>query len=291
MMKERKRQERGLARVSHFFLSGPGPPRQKVSIQMAAKTLGVSRGKIINYLNKGLLTRIKEDGRVYVSMDEVKALGETESRPQVESSVSTSTKSNRSASVTKERDKSRRPMANFGLLESERQHLLNCKAALEVRDNELETLMLEVDKLKRNLDIHLRECKGTETRLKELEKEQQKRLVGFKLRTDTGADEREEIQIKLLALAAELERLRRPWWKGLFDHLRLRPEPSRRKQLLIFTTIALLAVLIFSGWWFSRTPRQTPSAVAEVQPSRSGTVPAASQAVLDSDLRSSSYPD
>lgn len=284
-------QKRGLARVSHFFLSSPGPPVQEVSIQMAAKTLGVSKGKIITYLNKGLLRRIKVDGRIYLSMDEVEALGETNKRPQVKSSVSFLTQSNKSASLTREKDRSRRPSASFGLLESERQYLLKCKAALEARDNKLETLTLEVDKLRRNLEIQIREWKGTETRLKELEKEQQERLMGFKKITDASAQEREEIQSRLLALSSELKRLRQPWWKELFDHLRLRPEPSRKIEVLLFTTLALLAVLIFSGWWLSRSPKQTPSAVAETHLSSSGTVQADSQAATDSDSLSSSYPD
>lgn len=290
-MEERKMQKRGLARVSHFFLSDPGPPRQKVSIRVAAQTLGVSKGKIITYLNEGRLNRIKVDGRVYLSRDEVKALGETNKRPQVQSSFSSTAESNKNASLTKEMDRSRRPLTSFGLLESERQHLLKCKAALEARDNELETLASEVEKLKRKLEIQIREWKVTGTRLKAMEKDQQQRLLGFKKITEASDQEREEIQTRLLALTAELNRLRHPWWQELFAHLRLRPEPSRKKGLLFVATLALLAVLILSGWWLSRSPKQTSSVVAEPRPAGSGTVQTSSQAVLDSDSASSAYRD
>jgi chromosome segregation ATPase len=77
-MKERKNQKRGLESVSHFFLSAPKPcvEKKRVSIQVAARTLGVSKGTIITYLNKGLLTRIKEDGGIFIDMDEVRSLGD-----------------------------------------------------------------------------------------------------------------------------------------------------------------------------------------------------------------------
>jgi transposase len=77
-MKERKNQKRGLESVSHFFLSAPKPSveKERVSIPVAARTLGVSKGTIITYLNKGLLTRIKENGSIFIDMAEVRSLGD-----------------------------------------------------------------------------------------------------------------------------------------------------------------------------------------------------------------------
>lgn len=79
-MKGSKNQKRGLESVCHFFLSAPQPPveKKKVTIQVAATTLGVSKGAVIDYLNKGLLTRIKENGRIFIEMDEVKSLDDSE---------------------------------------------------------------------------------------------------------------------------------------------------------------------------------------------------------------------
>ena len=291
-MKERKNQGRGLAKVSHLFLSGPEPPKEKVTIQVAAKTLGVSKGTIITYLNKRLLTRIKEGGRIYVSKDEVRAFSETKRRHQVKPSVTPSTERNRRASVKKERDRPKQPLASFGLLESERQYLLRCKAALEAKDTELEKLTFRVNELKQNVEVQASEWEGTETRLRELEKKQQKRLGQFR-NTSNGdnQDLLENIQARLLEMEEEMKRLRRPWWQELFGHLRLRPELSRQRGVVLLGGLALLTALIFSGWWFSRSARQPPSPVAEVQPSGSGTVQSPSQAVLDSELLISSHPD
>ena len=158
-MKDRKNQGRGLAKVSHLFLSGPEPPKEKVTIQVAARALGVSNGTIITYFNKGLLTRIKEGGRIYVSMDEVRTLGDTKKKPQVEPSITPSARRNKRASVKKERDRPKRPSASFGLLESERQYLLTCKAALEAKDKELEKLTSEVHELKQNAKIQADELR------------------------------------------------------------------------------------------------------------------------------------
>lgn len=291
-MKDRKNQRRGLAKVSHLFLSGPESPKKKVTIQVAAKGLGVSKGTIITYLNKGLLTRIKENGRIYVSMDEVRTLGDTKRKPPVKPFVSPSAKRNKRASVNKERDRPKRPLASFGLLESERQYLLTCKAALEAKDKELEILTFEVQTIKRNVEIQTNKLERTETRLRELEKEQQKRLGEFKSTTNAhNQDLLEKIQARLLKVEEEMKRLGRPWLRELFSHLRPWPELFRNKGMVLLGAVALLTVLIFSGWWFSRSPKQPPSPVAEGQPSGSGTVQATSQAVLDSELLISSHPD
>lgn len=79
-MKGSKNQKRGLESVCHLFLSTPQPPveKKKVTIQVAARTLGVSKGTVIDHLNKGLLTRIKENGRIFIELDEVKSLADSE---------------------------------------------------------------------------------------------------------------------------------------------------------------------------------------------------------------------
>jgi hypothetical protein len=294
-MKGRKKQGRGLAKVSHLFLSGPEPsepPEEKVTIQVAAKTLGVTKGTIITYLNKGLLTRIKEAGRIYVSMDEVRTLGEKKRKHQVQPPVTASAERNKRASVNKERDRPKQPLASFGLLESERQYLLRCKAALEVKDKELETLSFEVQTIKRSVENHANELKGTETRLKELEEQQQNRPGEFKSTTKAhNQDLLEKIQARLLKVEEDMGRLRRPWWQQFAGHPRPRPGFSRNKGMVIFGVVALVTVLIFSGWWFNRSPKQSPSPVAKGQPPGSGTVQSASQAALDSELLISSHPD
>jgi excisionase family DNA binding protein len=56
-------------------------PEGKITIQAAARTLGVSKGTVVHFLNNGKLTRIKEGSAVLVLVDEIEALLETEKKP------------------------------------------------------------------------------------------------------------------------------------------------------------------------------------------------------------------
>jgi hypothetical protein len=176
-MKARKNQERGLERVSHFFLSAPEPSvaKERVTIQVAARTLGVSKGTIITYLDKGLLRRIKEDGRVYVEMDEVRSL------------------------------------AGFAKKVSGLP-----ATAREGKHKELERLKTELHNLRQNLQAQTSELAKTKIRIKQLEKNQQEGLW-YLNRAKDSADHNSpgEMRARLLAVEEELKRLDRSWWKRL----------------------------------------------------------------------------
>lgn len=75
MYERKKIQARGLARVSHFFLSGREPPKEKVTIQVAAKALDVSKGTIIIYLNKGLQEKQQKELMDFKKATEAKDQG------------------------------------------------------------------------------------------------------------------------------------------------------------------------------------------------------------------------
>jgi hypothetical protein len=130
-MKGSNKQKRGLESVSHFFLSAPQPSAEKerITIQVAARMLGVSKGTIINYLNKGLLTRIKEDGHICIGMDEVTSL------------------------------------AGFGKKGSDPP----TAAAPEAKHQELESLKTELDSLKQNLATQTNELVKAKLRIEQLE--------------------------------------------------------------------------------------------------------------------------
>lgn len=219
-MTDSKKQARRTAMVSHRLLSSQESPKEKVTIRVAAKTLNLSKGQIITYLNQGILTRLKEGDQIYILMDEIRALRDSVKKLDVTTSI----------------DKS------------------------SVRER-------------------------TKAKLRELEKEQQKRLVDS--RSTANANKQhllEKTQANLL-MVEELKYLRRPWWKELFGHLRLQPERSMEKGVVLCGTLALLAVLIFSVWWFNRSPKQPPSPETEGQASGYETVQVTSQAVLDSELQ------
>jgi len=268
-MKASKNQERGLERVSHFFLSAPEPSvvKERVTIQVAARTLGVSKGTIITYLNKGLLTRIKEDGRIYLKMDEVRRLGERK----------------RGAAGSTERDQSKQPVTHLGQFEKKRQGLP--AAALEAKHKELDRLRSELHDLRQNLQAQTGELAETKRKLRELEKEQKKGLLNFDKATDTIDHKREETQARLCAVEEELKRLKRSSPKELLGEQGLRPEGSGKKRMVPLTILSLLGVLILLVWWSKSSPRQPPSPVTEGQVYGAGTVQATSQIALDSKLQ------
>jgi DNA-binding transcriptional MerR regulator len=260
-MKIRKNQERGLERVSHFFLSAPKPSveKERVTIQAAARALGVSKGTIITYMNKGLLTRIKEDGSIYIEMDEVNRLRERE----------------RGTAGLIERDQVKEPLSHFGQSEKKRQGLP--AAAPEAKHKELKRLKSELANLRQDLRAQNSELAETKSKLRELEKEQNIRLLNFDKATDVSDDKREDTRARLLAVEEELKRIRQTSRKESIGHQLLRPEGSGKKKLVPLGILSLLGVLMISGWWSTRSPTQSPSAVTEGQVYGSGTVQATSQ--------------
>jgi len=259
-MKNRKNQARGLASVSHLFLSGPEPQKEKVTILGAAKALGVSKGTIITYLNRGLLKRIKQDGDIYILMDEVKALGVSSGRNlRVTTSVQTSGENDRLAAGPDGKGGLKQPLPSFGRVETDRQHLIECKTALKSTEKELETLKCQVNNLKQNLDIHAGKLERTERILRKLPKKLQKRLLDVKNTANAYEEDLfQETESRLLVVEKELKRLRRPWWKEFFDHLQLRPERFRKTGVVLFGAFSLWAILIFLLWWLPLFQKQPP---------------------------------
>jgi DNA-binding transcriptional MerR regulator len=260
-MKVRKNQERGLERVSHLFLSGsePAMEKERVTIQAAARTLGVSKGTIITYLNKGLLTRIKKDGRIYIEMDEVRSLREGA----------------RGAAGSMPRDQSKQPLNHFGQFEKEGQG--QPEAALEAKHKELERLKSELDNLRQNLQTQTSELAETKTKLRQLEKEQKKGLLNFDKATEVNDHKRQDTQARLYAVEQELKRLKQPSWKESVGNPPLRSDRFEKKKMVLFTILSLLGVLLVSVWWSNRSPTQPPTSATEGQVYGSGTVQANSQ--------------
>ena len=178
-MKAGKNQERGLESVSHFFFSAPEPSvvKERVTIQAAARTLGVSKGTIITYLDKGLLTRIKVDGRIYVEMDEVRSFGGFEKKV------------------------SGLPAAALGAkgeeLERLKSELDNLRQNLQAQTSELAETKIRIKQLEKNQQeglVYLNRAKDSDDN------------------NSAG-----EIRARLLAVEEELKRLDRSWWKRLLE--------------------------------------------------------------------------
>ncbi len=108
----------------------------KVTIQAAARTLGVSKGTVVHFLNNGKLARIKEGSAVFVLMDEIKALLETEKESAVISpevrpaeseaviTVESKVGDSGETTVTVDREHYEELLTRLGQLEVEKENLL-----------------------------------------------------------------------------------------------------------------------------------------------------------------------
>ena len=212
-MKTNKSQGRGLAKVCHLFLSGPKPSREKVTIQMAAKLLNVSKGTVVTYLNTGLLTRIKERGCIYIAEDEVKGLLDSGSRKRP-----TARRSNESESRAHDAGKKTtcsHPHTELRRLKGGGHDVSETVWGTKYRD--VEFLKAEIVSLKRNLAAQAIELEGTKSGLEKLRNKQERELADFTKTANTEEQEREKTQARLLAVEEELQRLRLSWWKKLFN--------------------------------------------------------------------------
>ncbi len=156
---------------------------KKVTIQVAARTLGVSKGTVIHYLNNGKLTRIKEGSTVYILMDEIRALLDTKKDLGATS-----------------------PQARPTEIEDIR--------VPEVRSDDGDGT---------NVTVDIGHYEALLTRLGQLEFENQNLLVYkdsmVKTKATLGDREKElqEVKVKLHMLEEELRRLKKMgWWKRVF---------------------------------------------------------------------------
>jgi hypothetical protein len=103
--------------------------KEKVTIQVAAKALGVSKGEVIQYMNEGRLTRIVNNSATYVLMDEIKALRDVAKKSDF--TVPTHFHDHRGgATATIERDHYEGLLTRLANLEAEREDLFEYKRSL-----------------------------------------------------------------------------------------------------------------------------------------------------------------
>jgi hypothetical protein len=212
-MHTHKKRGRGLAKVSHLFLSGPKPPREKVTIQTAAKVLNVSRGTVVTYLDAGLLTRIKERGCIYIAEDEVQGLLDSGSRKRP---TTCRLKGSKSRAHEAEQDTTcSRPPTELRRLKGGGQDVSETVWGTYHRD--MEFLKAEILSLKRNLATQAIELEGIKSGLEKLRNKQERELADFNKTANTEEQEREKTQARLPAVEEELQRVRQSWWKKRFS--------------------------------------------------------------------------
>ena len=125
-MKDSKKKARRTATVSHRLLSSQESPEEKVTIRVAAKTLNLSKGKIITYLNQGILTRLKEGDQIYIPMDEIRALRDSLKKLDVTTSIDKSSERERTKAKLRELEKEQQKllMDLKGTADADKQHVV-----------------------------------------------------------------------------------------------------------------------------------------------------------------------
>jgi DNA repair exonuclease SbcCD ATPase subunit len=197
---------------------------EKVTISLAAKALKVSTKTVHRYIERGQLSKLKEGTRVYVPMDEIRAL--LSGQPTVDKSPRVHEKDK----VTVDRTHYDGLLVRLGQLEANQQLLLEYRAGIESRDKALEQAKgnisaqaEELTTVKSALDANnseLEQAKSTITkarnelqRLMEIKQDaEQKAKVVLNQQEALEAKERELAEIR--AENEQLKRLR--WWERLF---------------------------------------------------------------------------
>ena len=136
---------------------GKASSEEKITIQAAARVLGVSKGTVVHHLNNGRLTRLKEGSKVFILMDEIRALLDGKEDKSVTTPVGTSadiTEATTKAEIASgsdgttvvvDREHYEELLTRLGQLELEKQNLLvyknsmvETKAAINDKERQLE---------------------------------------------------------------------------------------------------------------------------------------------------------
>jgi predicted site-specific integrase-resolvase len=142
--------------------------QEKVTIAIASKVLNVDRRTIYRWMDKGLLSKVKEGNSTCVLMDDVRALRNKAMSHDKKVDVAKNSDKDEAVNdtvtgtVTVERTHYEGLLTRLGQLEAKQELLLeyreglqakdkelaNTKAALEARERELAEIKAEVDRLR-----------------------------------------------------------------------------------------------------------------------------------------------
>ena len=161
---------------------GKASSEEKITIQAAARALGVSRGTVVHYLNNGKLTRLKEGSKVYILMDEIRALLDGKEDKSVTTPVGIS------ADITEATTKAEIASGSDGTtVVVDREHY-----------EELLTRLGQLELEKQNLLVYKNSMVETKAAINDKERQLQ------------------QVKAKLLMMEEELRRIKKMgWWKRL----------------------------------------------------------------------------
>ena len=162
---------------------GKASSEEKITIQSAARVLRVSKGTVVHYLNNGKLTRVREGSKVYILMDEIKALLDGKEDTSIPTPVA------KSADISEVAAKTEIASEGYG-------------ATVVLDRKHYEELLIRVGQLeleKQNLLVYKNSMVETKAAISDKEKQLQ------------------QAKAKLRMMEEELKRIKKMgWWKRLF---------------------------------------------------------------------------
>ncbi len=180
---------------------------EKLTLQVAAKAFEVSVRTVQRYLDKGLLTKVKEDGKVYVYADEVRGLRQkiNTTKKMTNDKISSS-----KATVTVDMSYLEGLLVQLGQLKEKQQLLLEYKDDIRQKDDTILAKERELSEQRAIIEQKTQKLSEAERLLQEKDKVMQQAGAEIqKLRTEAK---------RAKDLEAELVRPKRPcWWKRLLS--------------------------------------------------------------------------
>lgn len=125
--------------------------QEKVTINLAAKVLNVDRRTIYRWMDKGVLSKIKEGKKTYILMDEVRTLRDKSATDDKSHNVSQFRGTNKDT-VTVDRSHYEALLIRLGQLEVKEKNLLEYKTGLEEKDKELKITRERKEKLEDEME-------------------------------------------------------------------------------------------------------------------------------------------
>lgn len=214
------RYNRLLTKVTHM-------QDEKVTIQVAAKAIGVTPKTVHQWLKTGALTRVKDGNRTYILMDEVRALRQNRVTNQKRGVITFEAKTEQVANqgydmVPIKREHYEGLLTRLGQLEASQQLLLEYKEGLQEKEKALEqarenisSQAQELAAVRFSLDANSKELDQARDTISKCRNELQ-RLLQVQQEAEAKGKALVDQRAENERLRAELERARCPWWKRLF---------------------------------------------------------------------------
>lgn len=184
--------------------------QDKATIQEAAKALSIDRKTIYRWIDKGLISKVKEGSKTFVILSEVRAI--CDKMPSQDSTKFEAANVANTNIVTLERPHYEGLLIKLGQFEAERRYLLEYKEGIGAKDKELAAtkealleknrLLQEKNSAMEKAGVEIQKLRTETQKAKELDAEIQK------LRAESQ---------KTKELEAEIQRLKSPFWKRIFS--------------------------------------------------------------------------